>query len=83
MMNNRNDVHLKKHSKRTYCISAAAFSKSLIKLEELQVEISSGLESNKSLLKGVQESFASNMEVIKGNIALLDERIKKLNKSSK
>lgn len=62
---------------------AAAFSKSLIKLEELQVEISSGLESNKSLLKGVQESFASNMEVIKGNIALLDERIKKLNKSLK
>ncbi|XP_011690007.1 PREDICTED: probable dynactin subunit 2 [Wasmannia auropunctata] len=62
---------------------AAAFSKSLIKLEELQVEISSGLESNKSLLKGVQESFASNMEVIKSNVALLDERIKKLNKSRK
>lgn len=57
---------------------AAAFSKSLIKLEELQVEISSGLESNKSLLKGVQESFASNMEIIKGNIASLDERVKKL-----
>lgn len=69
--------------KRTHCISAAAFSKSLIKLEELQIEISSGLESNKSLLKGVQESFASNMEVIKGNIALLDERIKKLNKTLK
>ncbi|XP_011169603.1 dynactin subunit 2 [Solenopsis invicta] len=62
---------------------AAAFNKSLVKLEELQVDIASGLESNKSLLKGVQESFASNMEIIKGNIALLDERIKKLNKSSK
>ena len=71
---------LKMHSKKIYCISAAAFSKSLIKLEELQIEISSGLESNKSLLKGVQESFASNMEVIKSNLALLDERIKKLNK---
>ncbi|KMQ92999.1 putative dynactin subunit 2-like protein [Lasius niger] len=59
---------------------AAAFSKSLIRLEELQAEISSGLDSNKSLLKGVQESFASNMEVIKSNIALLDERIKKLKK---
>jgi len=46
----------------------------------LQAEISSGLDSNKSLLKGVQESFASNMEVIKSNIALLDERIKKLKK---
>jgi len=71
---------LKMHSKKMYCISAAAFSKSLIKLEELQVEISSGLESNKSVLKGVQESFASNMEVIKSNLALLDERVKKLNK---
>lgn len=59
---------------------AAAFSKSLIRLEELQAEISSGLDSNKSLLKGVQESFASNMEVIKSNITLLDERIKKLKK---
>lgn len=57
---------------------AAAFSKSLMRLEELQAEISSGLDSNKSLLKGVQESFASNMEVIKSNIALLDERVKKL-----
>ncbi|KAH0952601.1 hypothetical protein HN011_005179 [Eciton burchellii] len=59
---------------------AATFSKSLMRLEELQTEISSGLESNRSLLKGVQESFASNMEIIKGNIALLDERIKKLKK---
>lgn len=61
-------------------VTAATFSKSLTRLEELQAEISSGLESNKSLLKGVQESFASNMEIIKGNIALLDERIKKLKK---
>jgi len=53
-----------------------------MRLEELQTEISSGLESNRSLLKGVQESFASNMEIIKGNIALLDERIKKLKKWS-
>ncbi|EZA62423.1 hypothetical protein DMN91_003632 [Ooceraea biroi] len=59
---------------------AATFSKSLMRLEELQAEISSGLDSNKSLLKGVQESFASNMEIIKGNIALLDERVKKLKK---
>lgn len=59
---------------------AADFSKSLMRLEELQAEISSGLEGNKSLLKGVQENFASNMEVIKSNVALLDERIKKLTK---
>ncbi|XP_012233285.1 dynactin subunit 2 [Linepithema humile] len=59
---------------------AADFSKSLMRLEELQAEISSGLEGNKSLLKGVQENFASNMEIIKSNVALLDERIKKLKK---
>ncbi|KAL6439419.1 hypothetical protein ACFW04_003928 [Cataglyphis niger] len=59
---------------------AAAFNKSLTRLEELQAEISSGLDSNRSLLKGVQESFVSNMEIIKSNIALLDERIQKLKK---
>lgn len=59
---------------------AAEFNKSLIRLEELQTEITSDLESNKSLLKGVQESFASNLEIIKNNVASLDERIKNLNK---
>lgn len=59
---------------------AATFSKSLTRLEELQSQITSDLESNKSLLKGVQESFASNLEIIKNNIESLDERIKKLSK---
>ncbi|XP_061928807.1 dynactin subunit 2 isoform X2 [Apis cerana] len=59
---------------------AATFNKSLTRLEELQSQITSDLESNKSLLKGVQESFASNLEIIKNNIESLDERIKKLNK---
>ncbi|CAK9823063.1 Dynactin subunit 2 [Anthophora retusa] len=59
---------------------AATFSKSLTHLEELQSQITADLESNKSLLKGVQESFASNLEIIRNNIESLDERIKKLNK---
>lgn len=63
-----------------YFFLAATFNKSLIRLEELQSQITSDLESNKSLLKGVQESFASNLEIIKNNIESLDERIKKLNK---
>lgn len=71
-------VYIKNIFFKKCSILAAAFSKSLMRLEELQAEISSGLDSNKSLLKGVQESFASNMEVIKSNIALLDERVKKL-----
>lgn len=63
-----------------YFFLAATFNKSLTRLEELQSQITSDLESNKSLLKGVQESFASNLEIIKNNIESLDERIKKLNK---
>ncbi|XP_046597767.1 dynactin subunit 2 isoform X1 [Neodiprion lecontei] len=59
---------------------AAEFSRSLALLEELQGQISSGIESNKVMLKGVQESFASNLEAIKNNITAIDERVKKLNK---
>ncbi|XP_015598255.1 dynactin subunit 2 isoform X2 [Cephus cinctus] len=59
---------------------AAQFAKSLTQLEELQSRISDGLDSNKSLLKGVQESFAENLEIIKNNIIALDERVKKLRK---
>ncbi|KOC63803.1 putative dynactin subunit 2 [Habropoda laboriosa] len=59
---------------------AATFNKSLTRLEELQSQITTDLESNKSLLKGVQESFASNLEIIRNNIESLNERIQKLNK---
>lgn len=51
-----------------------------MRLEELEAEITTGLESNKSLLKGVQESFASNLEIIKNNMISLNERIQKLKK---
>ncbi|XP_078045763.1 dynactin subunit 2 [Augochlora pura] len=59
---------------------AAEFNKSLTRLDELQLQITSDLESNKSLLQGVQESFASNLEIIKNNIEALDERVKNLSK---
>ncbi|KAG7196662.1 hypothetical protein KM043_015999 [Ampulex compressa] len=59
---------------------AADFSKSLVRLETLQSHITKRLESNKSLLQDVQESFASNLDIIKNNIISLEERIKKLNK---
>ncbi|XP_012256420.2 dynactin subunit 2 [Athalia rosae] len=59
---------------------AAAFGRSLALLEELQGQISAGLDSNKSLLKGVQESFAFNLETIKNNITAIDERVQKLKK---
>lgn len=59
---------------------AAEFGRSLTLLEELQGQISSELDSNKVLLKGVQESFALNLELIKNNITAIDERVQKLNK---
>ena len=65
-----------------FFLAAAEFGKSLAQLEELQVQITNGLDSNKTLLKGVQDSFASNMEAIRNNMISLDERVKKLNKWS-
>ncbi|CAL7946875.1 unnamed protein product [Xylocopa violacea] len=59
---------------------AATSNKTLARLEELQSQITSDLESNKSLLKGAQDSFATNLEIIRNNIESLDERIKKLSK---
>lgn len=61
-------------------VAAGEFSKSLTQLEELQSQISNGLENNKTVLKGVQESFATNLEVIRKNISALEERASKLKK---
>ncbi|CAD6215809.1 GSCOCG00000622001-RA-CDS [Cotesia congregata] len=60
--------------------TAAEFSKSLSQLEEVQSQITGSLESNKSVLKGIQESFASNLEAIRKNINHLEERLTKLKK---
>ncbi|XP_015110204.1 dynactin subunit 2 [Diachasma alloeum] len=59
---------------------AGEFSQSLAQLEELQTQISNSLESNKSVLKGVQESFATNLQVIQKNIVALEERVSNLKK---
>lgn len=59
---------------------AGEFSKSLTQLEELQNQISTNLESNKSVLKGVQESFAGNLEIIHKNMAALETRVENLKK---
>lgn len=59
---------------------AGEFSQSLAQLEELQTQISNSLESNKSVLKGVQESFATNLQVIQKNMTALEDRVSKLKK---
>lgn len=61
-------------------ISATEFSKSLTQLEALQTQITAGLQNNKSLLQGVQESFATNLDNINKSIVSLDARIKNLKK---
>ncbi|XP_066584141.1 dynactin subunit 2 [Prorops nasuta] len=59
---------------------AAGFAKTLTELAELQMQISTDLENNQGLLKGVQNSFATNLETIMNNLQSLDERVKKLKK---
>lgn len=45
-----------------------------------QSEISSNLQNNKTLLQGVQESFAVNLNEINQTVISLDARIKALKK---
>ncbi|XP_051173396.1 dynactin subunit 2 [Leptopilina boulardi] len=59
---------------------AAEFSKSLGQLEELQNQIFLGLQNNKIFLKGVQDSFTTNLNIIQNNITALDQRINNLYK---
>ncbi|GLV35925.1 Dynactin 2 p50 subunit [Carabus blaptoides fortunei] len=59
---------------------ATEFSKSLAQLEALQAQITAGVQNNKSLLQGVQESFAINLDNINKSIVSLDGRIKALKK---
>ncbi|XP_077978187.1 dynactin subunit 2-like isoform X2 [Glandiceps talaboti] len=57
---------------------ALQFSQALSHLDTTQQQISSGLQSQESMLKKLQDSFSSNMAAIQGNCVSLDERIKKL-----
>ncbi|KAL2740815.1 dynactin subunit 2 [Vespula squamosa] len=59
---------------------AANYSKAMKQFEDLQKQNTQFMDSNKCLLAGVQESFASNLEVIKNNITSLSERVAKLDK---
>lgn len=61
-------------------ILAADFARTLTQVEALQSEIQGNVQDNKSLLKGVQESFAINLEEINKTIITLDARIKAMKK---
>lgn len=59
---------------------AADFTKTMSQIELMQSEIAGNVENNKTLLQGVQESFAMNLNEINQTVISLDARIKALKK---
>lgn len=59
---------------------ASDFTKTLTQIELIQSEISNNVQNNKTLLEGVQESFASNLNEINQTVTSLDARIKAIKK---
>jgi dynactin-2 len=59
---------------------ATDFVKTLTQIETVQSEISANVQNNKTLLQGVQESFAVNLNEINATVVSLDARIKALKK---
>ncbi|CAG9766653.1 unnamed protein product [Ceutorhynchus assimilis] len=57
---------------------ATEFCKTLTQMELAQSEINSNVQNNKTLLQGVQESFAMNLNEINQTVMSLDARIKAL-----
>lgn len=61
-------------------VLATEFTQTLAQIETLQSEITNNVDNNKTLLQGVQESFAMNLDEINKTIISLDARIKALKK---
>ncbi|XP_066260880.1 dynactin subunit 2 [Euwallacea similis] len=59
---------------------ATEFTKTLTQIELAQAEIGCNVQNNKTLLQGVQESFAVNLNEINQKIMDLDSRIKTFKK---
>lgn len=62
---------------------ATNFSKLFAELETTQASILKGIASNKTLLTGVQEAFAQNLENVNKEVKKLDERMKTLQEKVK
>jgi dynactin-2 len=59
---------------------ALQFTKALTQLDTTQQQITATLADNQKALKDMQGGFSKNMDVIKGNIAGIDSRLKTLKK---
>lgn len=62
---------------------ATNFTKVIAELEATQKAIASGIANNKSLLQGVQEAFAQNLENVNKEVAKLEKRISELSAAKK
>lgn len=62
---------------------ATDFTKTLAQIEAAQTEIIGNIDNNKTLLQGVQESFAMSLNEINSTVISLDSRIKALKKTGK
>uniref|UniRef100_A0A182JEM7 Uncharacterized protein n=1 Tax=Anopheles atroparvus TaxID=41427 RepID=A0A182JEM7_ANOAO len=62
---------------------ATNFSKLFAELETTQASILNGVAANKTLLTGVQEAFAQNLENVNKEVKKLEERMTKIQQSIK
>uniref|UniRef100_A0AAG5DJQ1 Dynactin subunit 2 n=1 Tax=Anopheles atroparvus TaxID=41427 RepID=A0AAG5DJQ1_ANOAO len=62
---------------------ATNFSKLFAELETTQASILNGVAANKTLLTGVQEAFAQNLENVNKEVKKLEERMTKIQQSVK
>lgn len=62
---------------------ATDFTKTLTQIEAAQTEMTGNIDNNKTLLQGVQESFAMSLNEINSTVLSLDSRIKALKKGGK
>lgn len=62
---------------------ATDFTKTLAQIEAAQTEMTGSIDNNKTLLQGVQESFAMSLNEINSTVLSLDSRIKALKKVGK
>lgn len=59
----------------SFKISATNFSKIIAELETTQSTLLTNLASNKTLLQGVQEAFAVNLENVNKEVSKLEARV--------
>lgn len=63
-----------------FSFSATSFTKIISEFEETQRTLAIALTNNKTMLQGVQEAFAVNMETVNKEVEKLENRFKAISK---